>query len=206
MVKLRILTLPTTNSGFGYHNFTIAIALCRGDIDPTTCHTCVNNSIVLLRERCPYRKEAVGYYNQCFLKYSNETGNNDDVVLGGQQNAVDVDGFNRALRPLMDRLIGEAAGGSLLKFATGDVCAGPDFTNIYGLVQCTPDLSGQVCSDCLVDAINRIPGSVANGKVGGRILQSTCNFRYEIYGFFNQTTDERPSVVNSTTTTRYEYN
>ncbi|KAL8268428.1 hypothetical protein R6Q59_002226 [Mikania micrantha] len=197
-----LATLPTTNSGFGYHNFTtgqgpdrvIAIALCRGDIDPTTCHTCVNNSIVLLRERCPYQKEAVGYYNQCFLKYSNETGNNDDVVLGSQQNAVDVDGFNRALRPLMDRLIGEAAAGdSLLKFATGDVRAGPDFTNIYGLVQCTPDLSGQVCSDCLVDAINRIPNSVANGKVGGRILQSTCNFRYEIYGFFNQTTDETPS-------------
>ncbi|KAL8268440.1 hypothetical protein R6Q59_002238 [Mikania micrantha] len=137
-----LATLPTTNSGFGYHNFTtgqgpdrvIAIALCRGDIDPTTCHTCVNNSIVLLRERCPYQKEAVGYYNQCFLKYSNETGNNDDVVLGSQQNAVDVDGFNRALRPLMDRLIGEAAAGdSLLKFATGDVRAGPDFTNIYGL-------------------------------------------------------------------------
>ncbi|KAD4982619.1 hypothetical protein E3N88_19290 [Mikania micrantha] len=166
-----LATLPTTNSGFGYHNFTtgqgpdrvIAIALCRGDIDPTTCHTCVNNSIVLLRERCPYQKEAVGYYNQCFLKYSNETGNNDDVVLGSQQNAVDVDGFNRALRPLMDRLIGEAAAGDSL------------------------------LNDCLVDAINRIKNSVANGKVGGRILQSTCNFRYEIYGFFNQTTDETPS-------------
>ncbi|KAJ0837053.1 putative Gnk2-like domain-containing protein [Helianthus annuus] len=55
-------------------------------------------------------------------------------------------------------------------------------------MQCTPDLSEQVCSDCLEAAVNRIPNTNLYGKVGGRILQSTCNFRYEIYEFFNQTT------------------
>ncbi|KAJ0837082.1 putative Gnk2-like domain-containing protein [Helianthus annuus] len=85
----------------------------------------------------------------------------------------------------MDRLrIEAAAGGPLLKFATFNI-TGPDFSTIYGLVQCTPDLSEQVCSDCLEAAVNRIPNSSIDGTNGGRILQSTCNFRFEIYDFFN---------------------
>ncbi|KAJ0837069.1 putative Gnk2-like domain-containing protein [Helianthus annuus] len=87
----------------------------------------------------------------------------------------------------MDRLIGEAAaGGPLLKFATGKI-TGPDFATIHGLVQCTPNLSEQVCSDCLEAAVNQIPNSKINGTNGGRILQSTCNFRFQIYDFFNST-------------------
>ncbi|KAI3743841.1 hypothetical protein L1987_56908 [Smallanthus sonchifolius] len=177
--------LPTTNSGFGYFNFTtgqgndrvISFALCRGDVEPALCQNCLNDSIVLLRERCPNQKEAVGYYNECFLKYSNETGNEDDVDLPNDQTTSDVNRFNGALRQLMDRLRGEAAaGGQLLKFATGNI-SGPDFSTIYGLVQCTPDLPEQVCSDCLEAAINRIPNTNLYGRVGGRILQSTCNFR-----------------------------
>ncbi|KAK1425056.1 hypothetical protein QVD17_20399 [Tagetes erecta] len=191
-----LATLPTTNSGSGYFNFTtgqetnrvISFALCRGDIDPALCRRCLNDSIVGLRERCPNQIEAVGYYNECFLKYSNFTGNNNEVVLANLQNTSDVDRFNSDLRQLMDKLRGEAAaGGPLLKFATGSMPSGPDFTTIYGLVQCTPDLSQRVCSDCLEAAINRIPNTNIYGKVGGRILQSTCNFRYEIYEFFNRT-------------------
>ncbi|KAK1425057.1 hypothetical protein QVD17_20400 [Tagetes erecta] len=190
-----LATLPTTNSGSGYFNFTtgqgpnrvISFALCRGDIDPALCRSCLNDSIAGLRERCPNQIEAVGYYNECFLKYSNFTGNNNAVVLPNDQNTVNVTRFNSDLRQLMDRLRGAAAAGSpVLKFATGNI-TGPEFSTIYGLVQCTPDLSQRVCSDCLEAAINRIPNTNIYGKVGGRILQSTCNFRYEIYEFFNHT-------------------
>ncbi|KAI3796620.1 hypothetical protein L1987_39298 [Smallanthus sonchifolius] len=142
----------------------------------------------MLREKCTNQKEAIGYYDECFLKYSNETGNADDVARPNDQNTSDVNRFNGALRQLMDLLRGEAAaGGQLLKFATGNI-SGPDFSTIYGLVQCTPDLSEQVCNDCLEAAINRIPNTDLYGRVGGRILQSTCNFRYEIFDFINRTT------------------
>ncbi|KAL9992067.1 putative protein kinase RLK-Pelle-DLSV family [Helianthus debilis subsp. tardiflorus] len=192
--------LPTTNSGFGYFNFStgqlndkvISFALCRGDLEPALCTNCVNNSIIKLRELCPNQTEAIGYYNECFLKYSNETGNPDDVALPSPQNTSNVDRFNGALRELMDRLRGEAAaGGPLLKFATGNI-TGPNFSTIYGLMQCTPDLPEQACSDCLEAAVNRIPNTNLYGKDGGRILQSTCNFRYEIYEFFNKTTQAIP--------------
>uniref|UniRef100_A0A251S1K5 Putative gnk2-like domain-containing protein n=1 Tax=Helianthus annuus TaxID=4232 RepID=A0A251S1K5_HELAN len=177
--------LPTTNSGFGYFNFTtgqlndrvISFALCRGDLEPALCTNCVNDSIIKLRELCPNQTEAIGYYNKCFLKYSNETRNTNEVALPNLQNTSNVDRFNAALRELMDRLRGEAAaGGPLLKFATGNI-TGPNFSTIYGLMQCTPDLPEQACSDCLEAAVNRIPNTNLYGKDGGRILQSTCNFR-----------------------------
>ncbi|MFS7889195.1 putative Gnk2-like domain-containing protein [Helianthus anomalus] len=169
-------TLPTTNSGFNYYNLTtgqlsyrvISFTLCGGDIEPVVCTKCLSDSIIKLRELFPNQTESIGYYNECFLKYSNETGNTNAVILASPQSVSNVDQFNRAVRDLMDRLIGEAAaGGPLLKFAIGNITE-PDFSTIHGLVQ-----------------LNQIPNSKINGTNGGRILQSTCNFRFEVYDFFN---------------------
>ncbi|KAK9051498.1 hypothetical protein SSX86_028125 [Deinandra increscens subsp. villosa] len=192
--------LPATNSGFGYFNFTtgqgndrvISFALCRGDVEPALCLNCLNNSIVRLRDRCPNQMEAIGYYEKCFLKYSNNTRNLNIRVAPNDQNTSDVVLFNENLRRLMDRLRGEAAGGGpLLKFATGNI-TGPGFSTIYALQQCTPDLSELACSKCLEVAINRISNAKLYGRNGGRILQSRCNFRYESSEFFNKTTLATP--------------
>ncbi|KAJ0645770.1 putative Gnk2-like domain-containing protein [Helianthus annuus] len=50
------------------------LRLCLGDLEPALCTNCVNDSIVKLRELCPNQTESIGYYDDCFLKYSNETG------------------------------------------------------------------------------------------------------------------------------------
>ncbi|KAD7477483.1 hypothetical protein E3N88_00619 [Mikania micrantha] len=193
--------LPTTDTGFGFFNHSTgqgsdtvnSAALCRGDVEPGLCRSCLNDSIVKLREMCPNQKEALGYYDNCLLKYSNKTVfEGGGRILYNLQNASDVDGFNRAVRPLLNELRDNAsAGGSLLKFASGNT-TGPDFSTIYGLVQCTPDLSGVQCSDCLDNAMNSFFIRFG-GSVGGRLLQPTCNFRYEIYRFFNGSTRVIPS-------------
>ncbi|KAI3732093.1 hypothetical protein L1987_63290 [Smallanthus sonchifolius] len=191
-------TLPTTNNGFGFYNLSTgqgndtvnSVALCRGDVNPDVCRSCLNDSVVMLRRLCPNQKEAVGYYDNCLLKYSNEVilgniGRKIYVYLANTQNSTDIDGFNGALGPLLRTLrVDAAAGGGLEKFASGNT-TGPGFSTIYGLVQCTPDLSELQCSDCLEDIINRI-ALYFNGKVGGRILLPMCNFRYETYRFVNQ--------------------
>ncbi|KAL8246026.1 hypothetical protein R6Q59_007242 [Mikania micrantha] len=193
--------LPTTNTGLGFFNHSTgqgintvnSVALCRGDVEPNLCRSCLNDSIVKLREMCPNQKEAVGYYDNCLLTYSNKTV----FEAGGQilynlLNASDVDGFNGAVRPLLNELRDNAsAGGSLLKFASGNTTR-PDSSTIYGLVQCTPDLSGEQCNECLDNAMNSFFISFG-GSVGGRLLQPTCNFRYEIYRFFNGSTRVIPS-------------
>ncbi|GKV19240.1 hypothetical protein SLEP1_g29527 [Rubroshorea leprosula] len=54
---------------------------------------------------------------------------------------------------------------------------------IYALEQCTPELSQKGCGDCLLTAILKIP-QVASRKIGCRILQPSCNLRYETIPFF----------------------
>ncbi|MFS7897845.1 putative Gnk2-like domain-containing protein [Helianthus anomalus] len=194
-----LFALPTTNNGFGFYNFTVgegedtvhSVALCRGDINQDTCQTCLSDSIYKLRQLCPTQKEAMGYYDYCLLKYSDtkilgSTQIRFYVYLADPKNATDIDRFNGALGPLMKKLRGDAAaGGPLKKFAIGST-SGTDFSTIYGLVQCTPDLSEQQCSDCLEDIINRIP-LYLYGKAGGTLLLPMCNFRYGTSRFFNQT-------------------
>ncbi|KAK1416729.1 hypothetical protein QVD17_25845 [Tagetes erecta] len=193
-----LTALPITNSGLGYFNCSNgqgsdrvkSFALCRGDINQDVCLNCLNLSIVNLLQLCPNQKGAVIYSDYCFLLYSNQdlTGNNQilsRVYLWNVQNTSD-SWFNGSPGPLLRELRAKAAaGGPLRKFASGNTTTGPDLATIYGLVQCTPDLSGLGCGECLDEAINKFSTSEYNGQIGGRIVQPTCNFRYEIYRFFN---------------------
>lgn len=201
--------LPNTNSGFGFFNFSIgqgndrvnSIAVCRGDVESDLCRSCLNDAIVKLPQVCPSQREAIGFYDICQLQYSNETilGSNRtyiDLYLRNVENASDSDRFNVSPGPLLNRLIAEAAaGGPLLKFATGNT-SGPNFPTIYGLVQCTPDLSEAQCSTCLDDSMKRF-ASEYSVSVGGSMLRRMCHFRYEAYRFFNGSTLVIPSPRSS---------
>ncbi|PWA76554.1 cysteine-rich RLK (RECEPTOR-like protein kinase) 26 [Artemisia annua] len=193
--------LPNTNSGFGFFNRSTgrqgsdtvhSVALCRGDVNLDACQSCLKDSIVKLRQICPNQKEAIGYYDNCMLKYSDQTilGKTDIkfyVFLLNTQNASDVERFNGALSALLNNLTANAsAGGSLRKFAAGDT-RGPGFTSIYALVQCTPDLAQQQCNECLGDGITQFSNRYS-GRIGGRTLLPMCTFRYESYRFFNEST------------------
>ncbi|GAU14931.1 hypothetical protein TSUD_47240 [Trifolium subterraneum] len=104
--------------------------------------------------------------------------------MENSRNATQVDQFNRVLGNLMKKLKEKAASSndSRVKYATdneSDVSL--NFQTIYGLVQCTPDLSFQDCLDCLNGAIAYLPIS----KFGGRVVEPSCNVRYESYPFYN---------------------
>ncbi|ONI02208.1 hypothetical protein PRUPE_6G183600 [Prunus persica] len=104
-----------------------------------------------------------------------------------QNVSYDVDGFFQELRTLLDDLRGQAAGnGSLRKFAAGTATA-PNFQTIYGLAQCTPDLTEQDCRDCLGSSLADIP-ECCQGKVGARISKPSCDVRFEIYRYVDPKT------------------
>nr|GFB43674.1 cysteine-rich RLK (receptor-like protein kinase) 26 [Tanacetum cinerariifolium] len=148
------------------------------------------------------------------LRYSNRTLLRNTRLLFyvnalNTENSSDVDRFNGALSPLLNNLTAEAStAGSLRKFATGNTTPGPGLTNIYALVQCTPDLTQLECSDCLQGATRQFL-SRYNGPIGGRTLVPTCNFRYENTQFYNVSTLAIPPPTSppsgertSTSTTR----
>ncbi|GLT83186.1 hypothetical protein SLE2022_014910 [Rubroshorea leprosula] len=93
------------------------------------------------------------------------------MSLSSRGNASNVTAFSRALSSLLKNLSNRAAAGGPLRTYAADNTTVPDvFRNIYALVQCTPDLSQQDCSDCLTTAISRV-GSFCDGITGCRILQ-----------------------------------
>ncbi|XP_026394162.1 putative cysteine-rich receptor-like protein kinase 35 [Papaver somniferum] len=81
----------------------------------------------------------------------------------------------------MNGLVSKAISNGSLNFATGDTSFN-DFQRVYGLVQCTVDISSSNCSRCLHGAISELH-NCCNGKQGGRIFRPSCNLRYEIYPF-----------------------
>lgn len=53
----------------------------------------------------------------------------------------------------------------------------------YALVQCFPDLLPEECKSCLTQSMTQFNFS----RVGGRVLFPSCNSRYEIYPFYEET-------------------
>ncbi|KAL9355652.1 hypothetical protein Peur_053622 [Populus x canadensis] len=176
-----------------------AIALCRGDVDVNECRSCIGIAVGKILQVCPNQKEAIVFYIKCMLRYSNRSifGVMEDRPpshLYNRYNITDVDQFNRALLTLARRLRSTAASGnSLRKFATGtELIAG--FRTLFGLVQCTPDLSKQQCDNCLAGAFQEI-AVCCGGKQGAIIITPSCNIRFEVYPFFGDT----PATLQSPT-------
>ncbi|KAK1375182.1 Cysteine-rich receptor-like protein kinase 41 [Heracleum sosnowskyi] len=182
----------TSKSGFynasvGKDSGTVnVLVLCRGDVQPDICRSCVKDSANNLTKLCPNQKEAVVWYDECMLRYSNNSVLKNLVhepirELFSVKNATDTLQFSKDLGVLLANVRKKAIE---LKFATGNR-TGPDHKTIYGLMQCTPDLSVDDCHDCLDKAIDN---DIPPGKIGAEIMKPSCRLRFEIARFYNETT------------------
>jgi hypothetical protein len=76
------------------------------------------------------------------------------------------------------------------------------FINIYGLAQCTQDLSPLACAQCLSTAVSRF-GQYCGAQQGCQINYSSCRVRYEIYPFyFPLATSARSATTDMTKYTK----
>ncbi|XP_069150494.1 cysteine-rich receptor-like protein kinase 26, partial [Solanum lycopersicum] len=138
------------NSSMGLNSDTVSvIAQCRGDVQLQACRDCISNATRKILEVCPYKRWALGYYDHCMLRYSNESiiGNlatQPERILFNIANASSPDEFMQDLRTMLENLRSEASQGGMQKYATNST-QGPDFQTIYALVQCTADLTAQDC-------------------------------------------------------------
>ncbi|QCE08414.1 serine/threonine-protein kinase PBS1 [Vigna unguiculata] len=193
--------ISNTEIDYGFYNFTkgentdkvYAIGLCRGDVEPENCRTCLNGSRANLTELCPNRKEAIGWYEdeKCMLRYSdryifglNETGK-PTYYAHNEDSPTDLHQFNEDVNTLLYNLSRRAASGdSRVKYAADNISSGSNGP-IYGLVQCTPDLEESECADCLSRSIERIPMDCCKDSKGGRVVRPSCHMRFETsYKFY----------------------
>ncbi|EXB74536.1 Cysteine-rich receptor-like protein kinase 10 [Morus notabilis] len=177
--------------------------LCRGDVTSLICQDCVVNAYIEIQRLCPVEKDAVIWYEECLLRYSDQPiyaiseTNPVKSILGSRTastNNVMDDNQLLLLDNMVNTLAVKAANISdeqTKKFATGE----QNFTGsetVYGLAQCTPDLSVAGCSTCLRSAIKEIQ-TCCNGQRSARILLPSCFIMYDLYMFFNDTALETPT-------------
>uniref|UniRef100_A0A0D9Y7Y0 non-specific serine/threonine protein kinase n=1 Tax=Oryza glumipatula TaxID=40148 RepID=A0A0D9Y7Y0_9ORYZ len=181
------------------------LVLCRGDF---TGGNCTDGLASAFRDAaaqfCPGAADATVYYDQYMIRYTNDgrllsdPGGNEPLWSGKNMN--EVAGADAAARfmakatELMNRTADLAAFGSSSspsRYATGQTWFDEQGVSVvYGLVQCTPDLTGEQCRSCLAGIIAHMPklfGDASSRPVGGRILGVRCNLRYEKDVFFKET-------------------
>ncbi|KAJ6991302.1 hypothetical protein D5086_015438 [Populus alba] len=140
-----------------------------------------------IRKRCPYNKAAIIWYDNCLFKYSNkeffgQIDNGNKFYMRNVKVVSEPVTFNGKTKELLTQLANKVQATPKL-YKTGEMELG-ESTKLYGLVQCTRDLSSAVCKKCLDGIIGELP-SCCDGKEGGRVVSGSCNFRYEIYPFVN---------------------
>jgi hypothetical protein len=171
-------------------NIVYALALCRGDTKASTCESCVANAFTDAQQLCAYNKGATVFYDPCLVRYANtnflnSNSNGKLLILHNTQNVtVPFKVFDAAVADLVNATA-DCAANSSRRFGTGV----EGFQNIdsqkpklYGLAQCTPNMSPADCRSCLGGIIQMGP-RYFSGRQGGRIVGVRCGYRFEQYSF-----------------------
>ncbi|CAO2823691.1 unnamed protein product [Amaranthus hypochondriacus] len=186
------LTTNSTNPS-GYHQAAVNNTVyghfqCRNDLPISTCQDCVATAIYRdIPNNCPNQKVAVLWYNQCVVRYSNQLffGQIETHPMHVVTSQDDVTGnvahFDEVLGDMVDNVIAvRAANGGDKKFAAYSA----DFTDkqtIFGMGQCTSDLSPIQCKICLL----AYGFHEYSRKWGAKFFNPSCILRYEMYPFFD---------------------
>ena len=184
----------------GFYNTTVGknspnqiygLFLCRGDVTTDVCQDCVAMAAkVVVQQYCPAGIEAIIWYDECMLRYSNESFfsiMNDWLTtdLCNDQNITVLDGFVQLLGSMMNDSVTRATAAGqpgATKFATKEANLSSSIA-LYSLVQCTPDISSSSCDTCLRGRVANLPVH-CGGRKGATELTPSCNVRYEVYPFY----------------------
>ncbi|KAI5337855.1 hypothetical protein L3X38_017126 [Prunus dulcis] len=112
------------------------------------------------------------------VNFAGKVDNNNRFYMWNVLEVDDPMPFNAKVKELLSGLSTKASSNPKF-YATGELELSSSET-LYGLTQCTRDLSSSNCKKCLDDAISELP-NCCDAKRGGRVVGGSCNFRYELY-------------------------
>ncbi|KFK28849.1 hypothetical protein AALP_AA7G056300 [Arabis alpina] len=198
---LNSLSSNSESSSSGFFNTTagqspdvvFGLFLCRGDVSPEVCRDCVVFATKDSLNRCPNVRNVLLYYDECMLRYSNRNilstlNTNGGMILYNTQN--DTSKRQYSIRFFVVSSLIEAANEASdnpRKFAVTKA----NFTasqSLYGLVQCTPDLTSEDCLQCLQLTISQL----VTDQIGARYIVPSCSSRYEFFLFYNESATRTP--------------
>ncbi|KAF7840683.1 cysteine-rich receptor-like protein kinase 25 isoform X1 [Senna tora] len=169
--------------------------LCRGDVTPQICKNCLQMAIHKIASRCFYSKEAIVWYHECLVRYSNHSFfstveespslwrvYNTSVPYSLEQGSVGWVLANTLNAAMAEAADGVAAGEKKFATRTGKVW-GDSNEKVYTLVQCSPDLRSEDCKKCLGDMMKDIR-MCCLGKDGGMVLNPSCSMMFGSQMFY----------------------
>ncbi|XP_077220966.1 cysteine-rich receptor-like protein kinase 25 [Tasmannia lanceolata] len=168
----------------GNPNLVYGLFLCKGDITTDKCQTCIQTASKDIILYCQNSKQAILWYEPCQLRYSDRNffGLIDTSTGFYLYNSENTSSPSTSLA-FISNLTKEVQTRPSM-FGTSASRVQSFGQSIYGLAQCTKDLSSDDCGKCLNEVINQIESCCLWSK-GWRYLSASCNIRYEAYSFFN---------------------
>uniref|UniRef100_A0A0E0EWN7 Uncharacterized protein n=1 Tax=Oryza meridionalis TaxID=40149 RepID=A0A0E0EWN7_9ORYZ len=175
------------------------LALCRGDTDHAVCASCVAAVPAIAFDQCRGVRDVTVFYDRCIARFSygdfTARPDNTEVLMvspSKYQVTVNAGHFDALVTRLAGALADWAAYNSTLRYAAGVMASSDGFPsttgymvhNIYGLVQCAPDLTPPACRACLEALIVDMPQAFG-GRIGGQFNAVWCNLRYETSVFYD---------------------
>ncbi|KAF5943357.1 hypothetical protein HYC85_017434 [Camellia sinensis] len=168
-------------------------ALCRGDVTSEVCRDCIKNASQEIMTVCP-TQNAIIWHEFCQVRYSHLPFFSSMVYNGlypdsnkQEKSISDRVSFINVLKDFMNKISDEAIlNPSNLMFVTGKTKFSRN-ESIYGLVQCTRDISHSDCRGCLNDEFGDLE-ACCGYRQGGTIFSRNCNMRFQLYQFYNEPT------------------
>ncbi|XP_021746900.1 cysteine-rich repeat secretory protein 4-like [Chenopodium quinoa] len=167
--------------------------LCRPDISLATCETCINATINTIDLYCFDRKEAIIWYDECMIRYTNNSisalesnQTNDPWYFNyGTLNVSEPKGFPAKVNTTLRGLILEAiSSDNPQRFYAHGKEKFTLFEGFYGMVLCRPDMTAEACESCLVTALGRIPSCCVDSlSVWTIVMLPNCQVRYDTAPF-----------------------
>lgn len=146
------------------------LALWRGEDSSSDCSTCVADAATQIKHTCPSQKEAIVWFNNCLLRYSNTNFNGVPSYMWNMEVMTDPKPFNKKVVALFKTVLAKAYG----------------LTSLFGTIETNVGSLGKLYTreqSYHQKVVNRYP-SCCDWKKGGRVLDGSCNFRFEIYLFY----------------------
>eukprot|EP00253_Pinus_taeda_P018677 PITA_18677 len=165
-----------------------ALLQCREDMTVDQCYNCSQFATSNLKQYCSNEAGGSIWPFECFLRYENYNFiGKMDTSLGSiysedfrGDTGVNYKNFEADVKDFFNKLSAEAA---LETKRSALSTTDSSSQKIYGLVQCTRDISSKECTTCLSYAINII--FTSSVYAGVQYWSQSCIVRYEISLFFN---------------------
>ncbi|KAJ3687364.1 hypothetical protein LUZ61_016528 [Rhynchospora tenuis] len=171
----------------GTRNQINGLIMCYNDAAQGNCSACLNFSTESAIKLCPDSRSVTFTYDWCFLRYSDDNFISSltlDQMPNCINNEFDVSNsssMHGTVFELLNSLRLEAINSTQL-YAYGNMTDPGINHSVYGLVECTKDLSQYDCGSCIKSAIENLSGCSRNTRArGARISFMSCYIRYELY-------------------------